>query len=123
MMINTIGKPNLPKVGFKRLKIGLRPIARILAINLFQHFSDNNVIRTKLVGRYIATDQRSLGEIINKYLIAQGQIFKTFEPITQHLNVGKTHVRADILIIHITVYRSEERRVGKECRSRWSPYH
>ena len=22
-----------------------------------------------------------------------------------------------------TVTRSEERRVGKECRSRWSPYH
>ena len=22
-----------------------------------------------------------------------------------------------------TDYRSEERRVGKECRSRWSPYH
>src|SRR3712207_207757 len=22
-----------------------------------------------------------------------------------------------------TAYRSEERRVGKECRSRWSPYH
>ena len=20
-------------------------------------------------------------------------------------------------------YRAEERRVGKECRSRWSPYH
>src|SRR5256886_9150423 len=24
---------------------------------------------------------------------------------------------------HIRVFRSEERRVGKECRSRWSPYH
>ena len=25
---------------------------------------------------------------------------------------------------HMTDYgRSEERRVGKECRSRWSPYH
>ena len=22
-----------------------------------------------------------------------------------------------------TIVRSEERRVGKECRSRWSPYH
>ena len=22
-----------------------------------------------------------------------------------------------------SVFRSEERRVGKECRSRWSPYH
>ena len=28
--------------------------------------------------------------------------------------------------VHLTVStmgRSEERRVGKECRSRWSPYH
>ena len=23
----------------------------------------------------------------------------------------------------LTLTRSEERRVGKECRSRWSPYH
>src|SRR2546430_1017228 len=27
------------------------------------------------------------------------------------------------LAIQQTVHRSEERRVGKECRSRWSPYH
>src|SRR5258705_1382126 len=26
-------------------------------------------------------------------------------------------------IIHALAQRSEERRVGKECRSRWSPYH
>ena len=26
-------------------------------------------------------------------------------------------------ISHLTEHRSEERRVGKECRSRWSPYH
>ena len=25
--------------------------------------------------------------------------------------------------IVVSTYRSEERRVGKECRSRWSPYH
>src|SRR3712207_9486585 len=24
---------------------------------------------------------------------------------------------------YVTARRSEERRVGKECRSRWSPYH
>ena len=30
----------------------------------------------------------------------------------------------DIVILHTNdVHRSEERRVGKECRSRWSPYH
>ena len=26
-------------------------------------------------------------------------------------------------IILLAIARSEERRVGKECRSRWSPYH
>src|SRR3712207_1962921 len=26
-------------------------------------------------------------------------------------------------IISLLCHRSEERRVGKECRSRWSPYH
>ena len=29
----------------------------------------------------------------------------------------------DALRAHVTTNRSEERRVGKECRSRWSPYH
>ena len=27
------------------------------------------------------------------------------------------------LDLRVNEYRSEERRVGKECRSRWSPYH
>ena len=31
-------------------------------------------------------------------------------------------LRTGILMAAITT-RSEERRVGKECRSRWSPYH
>src|ERR1035438_6476158 len=29
---------------------------------------------------------------------------------------------ADVLYVNL-LNRSEERRVGKECRSRWSPYH
>src|SRR3712207_2298169 len=26
-------------------------------------------------------------------------------------------------VVNAALFRSEERRVGKECRSRWSPYH
>ena len=33
------------------------------------------------------------------------------------------YVRGDINFDFSTSLRSEERRVGKECRSRWSPYH
>ena len=28
-----------------------------------------------------------------------------------------------LLLGDLLYHRSEERRVGKECRSRWSPYH
>ena len=30
---------------------------------------------------------------------------------------------SDSIRLITEAYRSEERRVGKECRSRWSPYH
>ena len=37
---------------------------------------------------------------------------------------GKTVlVRVDFNVPRSKETRSEERRVGKECRSRWSPYH
>ena len=31
--------------------------------------------------------------------------------------------KAEPMKVSIVIVRSEERRVGKECRSRWSPYH
>src|SRR2546425_10394206 len=34
-----------------------------------------------------------------------------------------THVGYNIAFFLAGLLRSEERRVGKECRSRWSPYH
>ena len=37
--------------------------------------------------------------------------------VAQH--IGNNTVRC----IMLAASRSEERRVGKECRSRWSPYH
>src|SRR2546421_5379473 len=35
----------------------------------------------------------------------------------------RRRLRADVVSHAIDALRSEERRVGKECRSRWSPYH
>src|SRR2546427_601379 len=37
--------------------------------------------------------------------------------------VRERHGEADRLAANPSLIRSEERRVGKECRSRWSPYH
>ena len=42
---------------------------------------------------------------------------------TEHIEItGKTDGKSGI-DIRVKDGRSEERRVGKECRSRWSPYH
>src|SRR5256885_14167585 len=51
------------------------------------------------------------------------------EPVQMSLSLGELSPRLHVLpehpewIPYRTSYRSEERRVGKECRSRWSPYH
>ena len=36
---------------------------------------------------------------------------------------GKTVILIKYVNFYLNNTRSEERRVGKECRSRWSPYH
>ena len=36
---------------------------------------------------------------------------------------SKTNLVNNIQLSQMNSSRSEERRVGKECRSRWSPYH
>ena len=51
-----------------------------------------------------------------------------YEPL--ELTPSEGHDRPAVSYEGVTIYvaaadvpRSEERRVGKECRSRWSPYH
>ena len=48
-----------------------------------------------------------------------------FEDLTKYYNLIPCSVsyEFDPLAKEKAKQRSEERRVGKECRSRWSPYH
>ena len=54
----------------------------------------------------------------------------TTDQIADAINRHRLHLRKDgqpvtSKQVYATIcrFRSEERRVGKECRSRWSPYH
>ena len=76
-----------------------------------------------------------LGTSIARPLIAKRQIeiakkFKAFAVSHGATDKGNDQVRFELgyyyfdpIIKIIAPWRSEERRVGKECRSRWSPYH
>ena len=50
--------------------------------------------------------------------IARGTAYKYLVEMAE-----KNMIEYDGQEIRTNVTRSEERRVGKECRSRWSPYH
>src|SRR2546428_12365315 len=65
---------------------------------------------------YIGTEHLLLG------LVREGE--GVAAKVLTNLGIQLSDVRAAIeYIIGRGDHRSEERRVGKECRSRWSPYH
>ena len=56
------------------------------------------------------------------------QSYVLFDNVCKYYQMGDTRIAAsDHVSFEIQkgefCVRSEERRVGKECRSRWSPYH
>ena len=53
----------------------------------------------------------------NMDLVAKGMVIYTWG------NVSGIDREKGLVVIKPSGVRSEERRVGKECRSRWSPYH
>ena len=48
---------------------------------------------------------------------------KTWGYLAPVLAVIATMIGGGVMFALLGKDRSEERRVGKECRSRWSPYH
>ena len=57
---------------------------------------------------------------VRKYIAQRAELLGAVRlPNTAFKANAGTEVTSDILFLQ----RSEERRVGKECRSRWSPYH
>ena len=54
--------------------------------------------------------------------VSEMTIRRDLERLEQEGVLSRTHGGA-MLKRHMVEERSEERRVGKECRSRWSPYH
>src|SRR5260221_5527887 len=43
--------------------------------------------------------------------------------VCYHRMLAHKTVKTNKFVEQFLIFRSEERRVGKECRSRWSPYH
>ena len=67
-------------------------------------------------------------EILSDQALAANETFEYTGRIvlldTDHLCAATASgADVDVVVSYLDQTRSEERRVGKECRSRWSPYH
>ena len=88
----------------------------LIRLSLFYQKKDNPLLQKK-EGRKIlvilTSDKGLVGglwhEVINTFL----ENAKQYKNIVMIGTKGENYIKE----------RSEERRVGKECRSRWSPYH
>src|SRR3989441_4564237 len=57
--------------------------------------------------------------VLRLVLTLDGEVVKAVQPHVGYLHRGMEKIAEGMTYNQ----RSEERRVGKECRSRWSPYH
>ena len=79
------------------------------------------------IGLFGATGLELSG--MNNALPTRGEVDRgelPFESMALGLRVFGLHAWAErlpLVLAALAGVRSEERRVGKECRSRWSPYH
>ena len=68
--------------------------------------------------------RKALLEAITSGKLPAGTKLPTEEELCAQFGISRPVARqAYNMLIEEGFVRSEERRVGKECRSRWSPYH
>jgi len=105
------------------LWLGLPMIASIIIREIMRSYDEN------LIGDVIAGG--------NPIYLTVTSISESFSRRTNGIEFGMSSIDISTMTYHVIVYassigammggvmfaRSEERRVGKECRSRWSPYH
>ena len=107
----------------------LLPLGRYLLSFMYNYLSNKTAqkLSYKLRQRYLSHlfdmdskfyEQYEKGDLISRVTADLDAITQAATSLLEGIifNVG-------IILFAIGVMRSEERRVGKECRSRWSPYH
>src|ERR1043166_4968607 len=88
-----------------------RDALRILAIGAeSRYLHDGNVL-------FSQGEAADAGYVLQEGLLSLGPTRRAGDELT----VGPGTLLGELALL--TETRSEERRVGKECRSRWSPYH
>ena len=103
----------IPLLSLAFIDLGANPVERLL------HFSGDWALRFLIMALAVTPVSRLIGW---RALVGARRMLGLFSFFYAFLHVG-IYLILDQGLAWRGVLRSEERRVGKECRSRWSPYH
>ena len=89
-----------------------------------------NECNNSLIGLYLRDTAPDLDTVtifrqLRDYMVVVRMLQERFnmDPVSFSIRSAHTIKMRVVDILRDIAKRSEERRVGKECRSRWSPYH
>src|ERR1035441_5922877 len=110
----------IPSRRFAMLLKKLALLLMVLSATLLgARFGIDNIGRiVRLTDPQIAPDGKSIAIVVSRTNYEEDR----YDPELVLIDVA-THNQRTLTRDRRGVSRSEERRVGKECRSRWSPYH
>ena len=121
----------LSDCGFAEFK-PLSPGARTYLLGLVKHFSETDGEAIKAIEHTTNHDVKAVEYWIKSKFEARPELLNaqefvhfacTSEDINNTSHALQLKYGLDLVLLPTLDARSEERRVGKECRSRWSPYH
>src|SRR3989475_9249121 len=107
----------------------LAEVAAGEVVELAQHAGLGPAKAARLVATFELTRRlRARTPGVRVVLSGPAEVYAAFAPLMENLKrevfrVALLDAQNGLLRDRVISERSEERRVGKECRSRWSPYH
>ena len=122
VVVDTCPSADVPLAEIKPADSGTRKV-------VFLGFTENTIPAAKEIGAVNLVESganvlisNSGAEIVDSTLaIDLKEQIRRYE--IRGESTYSSNLATDAVRIEIAKMRSEERRVGKECRSRWSPYH
>ena len=81
------------------------------------------IVDTQKAGNDVVVVVSAMGDTTDELLDLAAEVTATVTPSRELDMLLTAGERISTAILSMAHRRSEERRVGKECRSRWSPYH
>ena len=129
-MSKTVNRKNNCTVHFMVNEEDMNELNRRFALTSFKskrEFYRNSIFKNRIISIDISgafrKELRELSSLVSRNSANLNQIAKVVNSTGVIYKDDMESIKKTLQVELLFAERSEERRVGKECRSRWSPYH